>query len=354
MKKNEIRRESVLVKLVDDYVQTCEPVSSKKICEKYIKNISPATIRIDLNKLERENYIYQQHTSSGRIPTIKGYRKYLKLIKGNYLSLSDETADTLRDILIKNYDDINLALQYIMQLLAKETDQLSFVAEPEISYGYLKKIDVFRIGKGKLLFVVSLDSGLDKTVILNPDYDISEQQLKVIVRYVNEEFAGLRIFDIQNKFLEELYQKQKSENKLIVYFLNELRKAFIEISSYYIHFDGSINFLEQPEFSDNRSILTFLNFIQRQDRIIQLMQNGEPNTEPKVIMGEELGRPNLAEYSMIYAKYSVFGVPGYLGIVGPLRMNYKKNFQLVKEFTEIITKTTEKGVVVRNYGKKRS
>ncbi len=354
MKKNEIRREKVLISLIDEYIGNPEPVSSKIICEKYIKNASPATIRIDLNKLEQENYIYQQHTSSGRIPTIKGFRKYLKTIKKEKSVIDKEEAKILRNILIKNFDNITLSLRYIMQFLAKKTGQLSFIAEPEVSHGYLKKIDAFKIGDSKLLFVVSLDSGLDKTVILNYDYDITNRQLEVIVRYVNDQLGGLRIIDIQNRFLDELYQKQKDENKLIVNFLDELRKALIEISGYFINYDGDINFLEQPEFSDKKSILAFLNFIQKQDYLINLMQKNDIYDYPIVLMGEELGRPDVADYAIIYSKYKIFGVPGYIGIIGPVRMDYKKNIPLVKEFGDIISKTTKKGVLVRRYGKKKN
>ncbi len=354
MKKNEIRREKVLLSLVDEFIKSCEPVSSKLICENYIKNASPATIRIDLNKLEQDNYIFQQHTSSGRIPTIKGYRKYIKKIRKNRKVLSKDDEKFLRGILIKNFDNISVALQYIMQFLAKESGQLSFIAEPEVSYGYLKKIEAFKIADNKLLFVVSLDSGLDKTVILNPDYDITNKQLQVIVRYVNEELGGLRIIDIQNKFLDELYEKQKDENRLIVNFLDELRTALIKITSYYINFDGNINFLEQPEFSDKKSILAFLNFIQRQDYLINLMQRNEMFDSPVVLLGEELGREDVSNYAMIYTKYRIFGVPGYLGIIGPVRMNYKRIIPLIREFSDIISKTTEKGVLVRQYGKKEN
>jgi heat-inducible transcriptional repressor len=353
MKKNELRKEKVLISLIDEFIKTCEPVSSKLICEKYIKNASPATIRIDLNKLEQENFIFQQHTSSGRIPTIKGFRKYIKKIDTRKKVLTKQKEKFIRDILLKNFDNISLALQYIMQFLAKETGQLSFIAEPEVSYGYLKKIDAFKIGDNKLLFVVSLNSGLDKTVILNPHYNITHQQLRVIVRYVNDELAGLRIIDIQNKYLDELYEKQKEENVLIVNFLDEFRKALAEITNYYLNFDGNISFLEQPEFESKRSILTFLNFIQRQDHLLNLIQNNEIKDSTTVLMGEELGRNDLAGYTLIYSKYKIFGVPGYLGIIGPLRMDYKKNIPLIKEFSEIITKTTEKGVLVRKYGQKK-
>ncbi|MBT3168726.1 MAG: heat-inducible transcription repressor HrcA [Candidatus Cloacimonetes bacterium] len=341
MKKNELRQQQVLVHLVEEFVQTAKPISSKTICQKYLQNASPATIRIDLNKLEKLNFIYQSHTSAGRMPTIQGYRKYLELIN---ISQYDKV-NFLREMLVNYHKDIPLALHYVMQLLANETDQLSFVAEPEIAYGHLNKLDVFKIADEKLLFVVSLDSGIDKTVILKCGNKISSQQLKTIVRYVNEELMGLKIYDIQNKYLEDLAEKVTEENKLLKLFLTELQKAFTEISSYYIHFDGNISFLEQPEFNEKSAILTFLNFIQRQDHLVNLMQNVKTEKDYYLLMGEDLGQPELHGYTLIFAKYEIFGVPGFLGIVGSNRMDYKKNITIIRDVAKTITETTQKGMV---------
>jgi len=349
MKKNEIRQEKVFAHLVEEYIQTAEPVSSKLICEKYISNTSPATIRIDLNKLEKCNWIYQPYTSAGRIPTILGYREYLKIISPQLEKIKFDKQDLLRSILIKFYKDIPMAMHYIMQLLAKETEQLSFVAEPEISYGYLEKLDVFKISENKLLFVVSLDSGLDKTVILKSEQGFTEQQLKTIVKYVNEELVGERIYDIQNKYLEEIAEKVTNDNKILKLFLDELQNAFTQISSYFIHFDGSISFLEQPEFDEKKSILGFLGFIQQQDYFVNLMRKFAKDNRYHVLLGEDLGRQELSEYALIYAKYEIFGIPGYLGVIGPVRMDYKKYVPIIRDISEVITKTTKKGMVVLNY-----
>jgi len=353
MKKNEIRMNEVLKYSIEEYINTIEPVSSKLICEKYVKNASPATIRIDLNKLEKSNFIYQPHTSAGRIPTIAGYRRYLELISDEIRELEFGKPEILRDILVKHYKDTALALHYVMQLLAKETDQLSFVAEPEVSNGYLEKLDVFKIAGKKLLFVVSLDSGLDKTVILRNDHDISEQQLRAIVRYINDEFAGHRIYDIQTKYIEETSEKLTPENKILKAFLDELYKAFFQISSYYIHFDGNISFLEQPEFDEKSAVLTFLGFIQRHDSLINLMQKYDDGRDFHVLMGEDFGSPSLSDYALIYAKYEIFGIPGYLGILGPKRMDYKKNIPIIKGIAKVITNTTKNGMVVLNNGEAR-
>ncbi|MBN2460372.1 MAG: heat-inducible transcription repressor HrcA [Candidatus Cloacimonetes bacterium] len=346
MKKNEIRQVNVLIYLIEEYIDNCEPVSSGLICDKYINQASPATVRIDLNKLEKDNLIYQPHTSAGRIPTIQGYRQYIRFIASDVEHMTFQKADFLRELLVKHYKDTPLALHYIMQLLAQETDQLSFVAEPEVSYGYLDKLEAFKISDDKLLFVVSLDSGLDKTVILKCDHQLTELQLRALVRYVNEEYVGHRIYDIQNRFINETSAKATDENRLLRLFLEELQSAFTEISSYFIHFDGNISFLEQPEFDDKSSILTFLGFVQRQDYLVNLMQKFDSSRSYYVLMGEDMGQPQLSNYSLIYSRYEIFGIPGYLGIVGPTRMNYRRYIPIIRDMAKVITNTTKKGMVV--------
>jgi heat-inducible transcriptional repressor len=81
MKKNQLRLNETLCALVDEFIQTNEPVSSRILNEKYLTHVSPATLRIDLFKLEELNLIQQPHTSAGRIPTIQGYRQYLQTIE---------------------------------------------------------------------------------------------------------------------------------------------------------------------------------------------------------------------------------------------------------------------------------
>ncbi len=352
MKKNEFRRREVLQYLVDEYIIHKEAVSSKLISSKYLPECSSATIRIDLNKLEKCNLIYQPHTSAGRIPTIKGYREYLDMIFSQVSNQEYIENETLRGLLVQYYRDTPMALHYIMQVLARETDQLSFVAEPQVSYGYLEKLDVFHVSPRKLLFVVSLDSGLDKTVILQTEQEINPRQLKIIVKHINEELGGLRIYDIQNKYLREIQNKIGRESAIFKNFLRGLHHALSQISSYYIHFDGSVNFLEQPEFDDRQSILNFLGFIQRQDNLINLMKRHDRESDFSILMGEELIRPELTEYAMIYARYEIYGVPGYLGVIGPIRMDYRKNILLVRNFARTITETTKKGMMVKKDGRK--
>lgn len=345
MKKNQIRLYLTLAALVDEYILSCEPVSSRILNEKYLQDVSSATLRLDLLKLEQQNMISQPHTSAGRVPTIEGYRKYLEIISGAHNRVHYERMDTLRELLIQNYKDTPRALHFIMQMLAHETDQLSFVAEPEVSNGYLARLEVFAIGEQKLLFVMSLDSGLDKTVILKSQYEVTETQLKKLVRYLNDELVGLRVHDIANKVLVDMQERSKGEGDLLSQFLHELHKAFIEISDFFIHYDGSIKFLKQPEFDSKEAILRFMNLIQRQDFLLNAMRNNDV-CSVNVLMGEALSDPQWLDFALIYGKYEVFGIPGYLGVLCPLRAEYRKLIPLIRDISSTITQTTRRGMIV--------
>ena len=346
MKKNQLRLNHTLTALVDEYISGNEPVSSRVLNEKYLPGVSSATLRLDLMKLEKLNQIQQPHTSAGRVPTIQGYRSYLRTIEPEHENVSFQGMELLRELLIQHYKDTPLALHYIMQMLARETDQLSFVAEPEVSSGYLAKLDVFPIGMRKYIFVMSLDSGLDKTMVMKLDYDITDGQLKKLVRYLNDELVGLRVYDIANRVLVEMRENMYQDNALVSMFLRELHKAFVDISDFFIHYDGSISFLEQPEFDSKQNILSFMNLIQRQDQVIRLMNKADTDGGVKILLGEELGVPEWSAFSLIYGRYEVFGIPGYLGVVAPLRTSYRKLIPLIRDITFTITETTRKGMMV--------
>lgn len=346
MKKNQLRLNLTLAALVDEFIGGNEPVSSRILNEKYLQAVSSATLRLDLMKLEQQNLIFQPHTSAGRVPTIRGYRAYLEHIDPEHDKVRFARMDVLRELLISNYKDTPRALHYIMRMLAQETDQLSFVAEPEVSSGYLAKLDVFAIGSRKYIFVMSLDSGLDKTVVMKCDYDLSEAQLRKLVRYLNDELVGLRIYDIANKVLVEMRENMHQDNSLVSVFLRELHKAFLEFTDFYIHYDGSVKFLEQPEFDHKQNVLNFMNLIQRQDYLLNLMRDEDRDGRVRVLMGEDLSEPEWAEFTLIYARYEVFGIPGYLGVVAPLRTDYRRLIPLIRDITATITDTTRRGMMV--------
>lgn len=145
-------------------------------------------------------------------------------------------------------------------------------------------------------------------------------------------------------------ERTQNDSDLLSNFLVELHKAFIEISDFFIHYDGSVNFLEQPEFDSKEAILNFMHLIQRQDALLNSMRNNDEN-KVNILMGEDFTDPKWQGFAMIYGKYEVFGIPGYLGVVTPLRTEYRKLIPLIRDVTDTITQTTKKGMVVPKWRK---
>ena len=136
------------------------------------------------------------------------------------------------------------------------------------------------------------------------------------------------------------------DNALVSIFLRELHKAFIELTDFFINFDGSISFLEQPEFDSKMSILSFMNLIQRQDQLLKLMREHDSGGRVKVLMGEDFNEPQWQEFCLIFGRYEVFGIPGFLGVVAPLRTDYRKLIPLIRDVIFTITDTTKRGMIV--------
>jgi len=157
--------------------------------------------------------------------------------------------------------------------------------------------------------------------------------------------VGLRVYDIANKVLVDMRERSEGESDLLSQFLSELHKAFIEISDFFIHYDGSIKFLEQPEFDSKEVILSFMNLIQRQDFLLSAMR-GNDQQSVNVLMGETLSDPKWLDFALIYGKYEVFGIPGYLGVLSPLRTDYRRLIPLIRDVTSTITQTTRRGMIV--------
>ncbi len=345
-KKKTFRRRLVLNHLISDYIKYRTPITTTSLQSKYLSYVCPATLRNDVAHLEQKGFVKRVLSPRGRIPTLAGIRSYLNNIANTVEEKHYSQGDLLRKILVSSYKDTTKALHYIMQLLAKETDQLSFVAEPEIAYGFLEKLEVFKIANNKLLFVVSLDTGIDKTVIISCDYEINEQQLKALVRYVNDRLSGLRIYDIQHKHIEEMTDNTSELNVLFNRFVKEFEEVLTEISNFFIHFEAGLSFLEQPEFDNKASLLNFLSLTQRQDLLVAYMQSRAQDRKYHVMLGQDFDKDEWSDYALVFSRYELYGIPGYLGVIAPVRMDYMKNIPIVHNMAKIITETTKKGSIV--------
>lgn len=347
------RQREMLKGIILEYLKTAKPVGSKAIAENYDFPLSPATIRNEMALLTQEGYLMQPHTSAGRIPTEKGYKFYITEILNFEDNLPEQKIQMLQSLLAESYHDIDSMLSSLLKFLANVSGQLSIIAEPEFSSGILKQFDLFKIGKDKILLIITLDIGLEKTFVLTDKVGLSEAQLSASQRYLNNRFAGLPLYNIQEYVRKELNSYSSHTHDLLTHIIKEIKNVFAKINIYNIRFEGSIQFLSQPEFESKKQILSLLKLFNNQDYFSQIFKKYDKG-DYTVLIGYEIseGISSLTAEEifenlvLIFGKYEAMGLPGFIGILGTKRMDYRENIPMVCFASKMITELTTKGSIM--------
>ncbi|MDP4116639.1 MAG: heat-inducible transcriptional repressor HrcA, partial [Bacteroidota bacterium] len=179
-------REKVILRyIIQQFILTASPVGSRNITKKYDIGVSPATVRNIMSELEETGFINHPHTSAGRIPTDKGYRFYVDSLM-DIAQLNHKEKILIQKSLEKKEIEKDELLKSTSKLLSSITRQLAYVSYPNIDNAVLQKIQLFILSSTKLLVVVSIKSGLVKTITLELTFEIEEKDLTVVESKLNE------------------------------------------------------------------------------------------------------------------------------------------------------------------------
>ncbi|MEJ5352285.1 MAG: heat-inducible transcriptional repressor HrcA [Melioribacteraceae bacterium] len=338
------REKAILRFVIHQFILTASPVGSRNISKKYNIGLSPASIRNIMADLEELGYLDHPHTSAGRVPTDKGYRVYVD-------SLMDPP--TL-DSQAKHIIDVNLSqapsetdelLKITTNILSDLTNQLAMVTYPKFEQAVLEKIQIVQLSSTRILVVVTVKSGLIRTITLEIDAEVKEDQLAVVQHLLNEKLAGLKFYEIRNTISERIKDFDKESYKPIIrVFLDSVDRIFTDIPSDKVVVSGAKNILKQPEFADHEQFQSIIELIENKDIIIHILDKKHPskNNDVLVTIGEENKDEKFSEYSMITKEYKIGDLQGTVGIMGPKRMDYSKIIAAVvyvaQQLSEELTK----------------
>jgi heat-inducible transcriptional repressor len=322
------RERSVLAHVVHNYIQTAVPVGSRVLSKRIESHLSPATIRNVMADLEEVGYLSHPHTSAGRVPTDLGYRYYIDfLMELQQLTNTErQTIETLVDQAAT--EDL---LRESSKLLGKISKQLSVVSSPHLSSGIFEKLELIPLSSSKLLVVISIRSGLVKTVMLEVQAEIGRETLLQISRLLNERLSGLTFRRIRDTFADRVKDMQSERSGLVRLFIESVDQLFDDTKEREkVHISGTQNIIEQPEFVDPKNFRSVIELVENEDIIVHLLEKHEASDRDYVItIGAENEEDKAKDYSVVTAQYNVDGVSGRVGIIGPKRMNYAKVIPLV-------------------------
>jgi len=333
------REKTILRSIVQQFILTASPVGSRNITKRFNVGVSPATVRNIMSDLEDNGFINHPHTSAGRIPTDKGYRYYVDtLMELQKLKNSDKgIIDKSLDQNILETDEI---LKIASRLLSSITKQIACVTYPTLDNGILERIQLVSLSSTRLLVVVSIKSGLVKTMTLEFESEVENDKLQKVELLLNERLNGLTFQEIRKTFKDRLADIGDNEKPIIRLFIDSVDRIFKDQKKDdKIVITGATNIIQQPEFDDPGKFQSVIELIEDKDIIIHIMDRKKIDTTNNVFIsiGSENEEEKLNEYSLITKEYSFGETSGTVGIIGPKRMEYSKVVAIVSYLGDMLS-----------------
>ncbi len=325
------RKRLILQAIIEDYINTAEPVGSRTISKKYLPGTSPATIRNEMADLEDMGYIEQPHTSAGRVPSDKGYRLYVDKIM-RQKTLNDAQRKMIEKEFLDTLGEIDKLIMHASKMLSKMTQYTSIVMAPQFRRTSVKQVQLIRIDSATILAVIITDAGIVKNSVLRLKQDVQPDALIRITGMLNDKLAGLGIEDINNLEVEYMLNNSLGHGEIIEQIVPELLQTLIYSDNAEVYRDGVSNILNLPEYSDINKARSFLNIMEEKDLLFKVLNDVKGDVN--VSIGSENELEQFRDCSLITATYQINGKTiGSVGIIGPTRMEYSKAISVVECMT---------------------
>ena len=321
------RKKKVLQAIVEEYINTAEPVSSKSLINKYDLKYSSATIRNEMAELEKKGLLDKVYTSSGRIPSAKGYRYYVdELLKYDNISL--EEIKYISDKLETKVHEIEDLTKITANTISEITHYTTVTIGPKTEEQIVQEIKFVLLGSRMLLAVIMTDIGMVKETIIKFDEDITEKQVETLNYMFNNKLKNQPI-EIINRPLEEYLQKEMSDMvKVIKPIIEQIKKVLFEDKE--IHLQGTRRELDLPEFNSLQVAKNFMNILDEKELISDMLNSGFAE-DINVYIGGEDEKEQLKDFSVVTFKHKIGNKDmGTIGIIGPKRMDYSKVISIMK------------------------
>ena len=325
-------REKILIKnLVDEYISTGEAISSEKILVKSKLKCSAATIRKDLNNLESKGLIEATHTSSGRIPTVKGYRHYIdNNLRRKPLSIEEQAA--IKNLINSDANKHSI-ISSTSEFISEISDFAAVIGSLESDKKIFLKLDIHKLSSTRALAVVIMDNNQIDNKIIDID-KIDSKKLDSCVKYLNENFSGIelrKIPQILTKSLETIRGEIDTALKVLNNFI------YPDVDDFYI--TGQSKLVDSEDFYDIDKVKNLVELFEKKQTLKEILTNCISNENIQIYIGNESGSELLADCSVISAPYKKDNkTVGVLGVIGPKRMNYQRIVEIVDFTAKIFSK----------------
>ncbi len=321
------RKQTILVAIIKNYLETGEPVGSRTISKYTDLNLSSATIRNEMADLEEMGYIIQPHTSAGRIPSDKGYRFYVDTLLGE----KEREVSEMKEFLIERVDKVETMLQQMVKLLAVNTNYTTMITAPKYNKNKVKFIQLSKLDDKKLLIVVVVEGNIIKNTIVDLDEVLDDEAILKLNILCNTTLNGLSVGEINLSVISKLKEQAGEYSNIVANVLDAVADA-IATDDLEIYTSGTTNIFRYPELSDQQRASELICALEEKEGLSDLIADfKEENKGIQVYIGSEMPVKTMQDCSAVTATYELGeGIQGTIGIIGPKRMDYEKVMDALK------------------------
>lgn len=328
------RSEQILKLIVEHFIKTAQPVASQTLIDEYNLEVSSATIRNEMNALEKEGYLEKTHTSSGRVPSSKGYRYYVEKLRED--RIDDKVKYALQSVLEKRTQSVEQIIAQSCEILANMTNLATVVLGPKVDEEHLISLQIIPIGTNTATAVFVTDQGYVENKTFMIDESISMDELVKAVGMINDRLKGTPVSELVPKMeaMRPAVQDYMVGQDVIY---QALLEAFLRFASERMTMHGKENLLDQPEFAeDAKKLRSILELLDDPTALREAMKDITPNQQGvKVSIGEE---GQTGDVSIVSATIAIpGGQNASLSLVGPRRMDYDRAVAML----EYVSKTLD-------------
>ncbi len=332
------RKQRILQAIINDYISSAEPVGSRTIARKYDLGVSPATIRNEMADLEMLGYLEQLHTSSGRIPSSKGYRFYVDDLLSPQ-AMTDHEKEIIDRWYRAKVRRVEEVFQETAKIISRMTKNISLVLAPQITKAAFRCLQFLPLDSHRVIAVIMTDAGFVENKIIEMPAGAEFTDFQRMAQVINETLAGQSLDAIQKGSLKHIRDEIMDES-LYEAAMEVIRRALDFEKRERLYLGGTTQLLEQPEFHDVERVKEILLMLE-EEQLMKDILHAHLGEGLSVTIGHENQYSGIQNCSIITATYHLDGeLLGTIAVLGPTRMEYGKSMALLnymnRNLTEVI------------------
>ncbi|HJS17195.1 MAG TPA: heat-inducible transcriptional repressor HrcA [Anaerolineales bacterium] len=322
------RQKTLLLLIIRDYIESAQPVGSKRLAEHYHLHLSSATIRNEMMALTEMGYLRQPHTSAGRVPTEEGYRFFVSQMM-NQAELPESIQATISHQFFQARPGVDHWMTLAASVLAHQSQGVSVVTAPHAENAKYKHVELISTQGRQVLMVLVMAGGEVSQQILTLAEPVSQERLSQSAARLNGLLAGLSA-----KTIAVIPTRPDAlDQDILSIIVQDMRRAAQSVSGE-IYTDGLTNVLSEPEFAESDEARRALKIFEERSTLKDLLARSSVNSNVgalQVLIGGEGEWEELRQCSVVLARYGVPGLAtGMLGVLGPMRMSYARTIPTVR------------------------